>query len=74
MIEYRNEKGKRHRTDGPAVEHADGSRSWWVDVKTHRVDGPAREWANGSRAWYLVNSIALMVLRIKGRMAIARGG
>ena len=25
--------GKRHRTDGPAVEWADGSKQWWLDGK-----------------------------------------
>jgi hypothetical protein len=33
MIEHRNEKGKLHRTDGPAVEGADGYGEWWVDGK-----------------------------------------
>jgi hypothetical protein len=22
---------QRHRTDGPAIEHASGEREWWVD-------------------------------------------
>ena len=45
--------GKRHRTDGPAVEWADGTREWWLNGKTHRTDGPALEWANGDRFWFL---------------------
>ena len=42
-----------HRLDGPAVEWANGSKSWWVDGKQHRLDGPAVEWANGYKAWYV---------------------
>jgi hypothetical protein len=42
-----------HRTDGPAVEHADGSKFWYVDGKCHRLDGPAVEWADGYKAWYV---------------------
>ena len=45
--------GKRHRTDGPAVEWADGSKEWYVDDKLHRTDGPAIERADGSKAWFL---------------------
>jgi len=47
--------GKRHRTDGPAVERADGDKSWYVDGKRHRTDGPAIEWANGGKSWYVNN-------------------
>jgi hypothetical protein len=45
--------GKRHRTDGPAVEYADGTRRWYVNDQLHRSDGPAIEWANGSRFWHV---------------------
>jgi hypothetical protein len=44
---------KRHRTDGPAIEHADGYREWWLNGQLHRTDGPAIEDADGSRSWYL---------------------
>ena len=44
--------GKLHRTDGPAVEHADGNRRWYQYGKLHRTDGPAIEYANGDREWY----------------------
>jgi len=42
-----------HRLDGPAVERASGSKSWWIDDKLHRLDGPAIEWANGGKEWYV---------------------
>jgi hypothetical protein len=43
--------GKIHRTDGPAVEWEDGSKSWLVDGNLHRTDGPAIEEANGTKGW-----------------------
>ena len=43
----------RHREDGPAIEYADGSKSWYINGKCHREDGPAVEWADGYKAWYL---------------------
>ena len=45
--------GKLHRTDGPAVERADGTRWWYLNNQRHRTDGPAVEWADGTREWYL---------------------
>jgi hypothetical protein len=49
---YHLKDGKPHRTDGPAIEWADGGREWWIDNKRHRTDGPACEWINGSKSWY----------------------
>ena len=48
-----NSAGELHRTDGPAVEYADGSKAWYVDGKRHRTDGPAIELADGSKEWYV---------------------
>jgi hypothetical protein len=46
--------GERHREgDAPAVEYADGTKSWWVNGVLHRKCGPAIEYANGSKSWYL---------------------
>jgi hypothetical protein len=45
--------GKRHRTDGPAIECADGTRFWYLHGKLHREDGPAIEYPNGDCFWYL---------------------
>ena len=42
-----------HREDGPAIEWADGSKSWYLNGKRHREDGPAIEWVDGSKWWYL---------------------
>ena len=33
--------GELHRTDGPAVEYANGNKYWYLNGKFHRTDGPA---------------------------------
>jgi len=43
----------RHREDGPAVEHVDGYKEWYLNGERHREDGPAVEHADGSKYWYL---------------------
>jgi hypothetical protein len=45
--------GKRHREDGPAIEHVNGTNFWFIDGKLHREDGPAIEYADGTKFWYL---------------------
>jgi hypothetical protein len=41
-----------HRTDGPAIEYADGDKAWCLNDLLHRTDGPAIEYADGDK-WYL---------------------
>ena len=43
-----------HREDGPAIEHINGNKWWYVNGKLHREDGPAIEFANGNK-WWAVN-------------------
>jgi hypothetical protein len=50
-IRWYNDKDKRHRLDGPAIEYADGYKAWYVNGKLHRLDGPAIECANGTKEW-----------------------
>lgn len=50
---WRNEQGQYHRTDGPAIERADGTTEWFVNGLRHRLDGPALEWASGSKEWWV---------------------
>jgi len=50
-IEYLNEKGQRHREDGPAIEWNNGSKEWYINGQCHREDGPAVEFSNGGKAW-----------------------
>ncbi len=52
-IEYRNEKGKLHRLDGPAVEWNNGSKFWYKNGLRHRENGPAVECSYGSKEWYI---------------------
>jgi hypothetical protein len=42
-----------HRTDGPAVEWADGDKEWWLNGQLHRTDGPAIVWADGNNEWWM---------------------
>ena len=44
--------------ESKCIEHADGTREWWLNEKLHRTDGPAVEHADGSRMWWL-NGISL---------------
>ena len=53
IVRWRNADGELHRTDGPAVEYPNGSRSWFVNGERHRDDGPAVERSNGYRAWWV---------------------
>ena len=48
-----NDVEQLHREDGPAIEYADGSKSWWINGKHHREDGPAIEREDGYKAWYI---------------------
>ena len=42
-----------HRTDGPAIEYANGDKYWFIDGRQHRTDGPAAEYADGSKYWWV---------------------
>jgi len=44
--------GLLHRTDGPAYEHTDGRREWWVNGNLHRIDGPAIINNSGTKCYY----------------------
>ena len=45
--------GKRHRTDGPAIEYAHGTKEWFLNGQRHRVDGPAIEYPNGTKEYWI---------------------
>lgn len=49
---YLNSKNQHHRTDGPAVLHADGAQEWYANGQLHREDGPAVIYADGTMYWY----------------------
>jgi hypothetical protein len=41
-----------HRTDGPAIETANGCKAWFFNGLPHRANGPAVEYNTGGRQWY----------------------
>ena len=49
---YYNSAGQLHRDEGPAIEYADGSKSWYQNDQYHRTDGPAIDWTCGRKEWY----------------------
>jgi hypothetical protein len=48
-----NANNEFHRIDGPAIEYANGTKSWWKNNKLHRLDGPAVEYSDGYKEWYI---------------------
>ena len=50
---WRNKNGVFHRLDGPAFEHSDGDKEWWLNGVLHREGGPAIERADGHKQWWL---------------------
>jgi hypothetical protein len=42
-----------HRENGPAVEHTNGDKYWYLYGRSHREDGPASEYANGNKYWFI---------------------
>ena len=50
---YYTLRGKLHRTDGPAIEWADGYRAWYQNGKQHREDGPAVKYPDGYREYWV---------------------
>jgi len=39
--------GKRHCTNGAAVERVNGDQEWWYNGVPHRLQGPAIKYSNG---------------------------
>ena len=53
-IIYRNAENQLHRGGGlPAIEWADGSKSWYENGQCYRAGGlPAIEWKYGYKEWW----------------------
>jgi len=49
--QWRLKNGKLHRLDGPAIEWADGTESWFQNGYLHRLDGPAVKYRDGTSVW-----------------------
>jgi len=37
------------------IEHADGTKFWYLNGINHRIDGPAIEYPDGTKFWYIDN-------------------
>jgi len=48
-----HKQGLLHRTNGPAIEWADGIKEWYNMGMRHRTNGPAVEYADGSMLWFI---------------------
>lgn len=51
--EYFNNKGEKHREDGPAVEWNHGDKYYYKNGLLHRIDGPAIDRINGTKMYYV---------------------
>lgn len=69
--EWYNEKGERHREDGPAVESANGDKEYYQNGQLHREDGPALVQFNGTLESYYQNG---ELHRIDGPATIISAG
>jgi len=49
---WKNEHGKPHRLNGPAIKFPNGNEEWWVNGKMHREVGPAFTSKAGLKFWY----------------------
>ena len=65
-----NEKGFKHREDGPACEYANGTKIWYVNGLKHREDKPALMWSDGM---LVVNYTDQMGLQLNMLMVISVG-
>ena len=52
-IRYLNADGYLHNPNEPAVVHADGGTSYWINGKRHNADGPAVIGANGYKEYFV---------------------
>jgi antitoxin component YwqK of YwqJK toxin-antitoxin module len=50
---YKLGTNQLHREDGPAFEHPDGTKEWYLNGECHREGGPAAELSDGTKYWYL---------------------
>ena len=49
---WKDEAGRLHRVDGPAIERINGTNEWYLNGRLHREDGPAVNKYNGTTMWY----------------------
>jgi len=56
-----------HREDGPAVEHANGGKEWYLNGKLHRMDGPAVEFVTDRKMWF-INDVLIFDVDKSGKI------
>ena len=47
-----HQRGRLHRSDGPALRTPDGTLSWYLEGRLHRADGPAVTHPDGKVEYY----------------------
>jgi len=53
VTEWYNKSNQLHRENGPAIEWANGDKSYYINGELHRENGAALEWADGDKAYYI---------------------
>ena len=48
-----NHQGQSHNPTGPAFEHTDGFKAYYINGVRHREDGPAYEHPSGTKKYYI---------------------
>ena len=56
-VEYKNDAGETHKTDGPAIVYSDGTQLYYLNGLLHREDGPAVITARGAKMYYINGSL-----------------
>jgi hypothetical protein len=59
-VEYRDEHGRHHCEDGPAIIAKNGIKKWFKHGEYHNTTGPALIWTDGSVMWW-VNDVEIRV-------------
>ena len=65
-VEYRNSKGERHRTDGPAIEWFDGTKEWFISGEplVTMYNGKVTIWTECKLPKLIKQSIAMEALKV----------
>ena len=57
VVRWYDDKGHRHRVDGPAVVRPHGTQWWFRHNRTHFAHGPANLWHDSTLWWYEDNKL-----------------
>ena len=53
----RDDDGKFHSANSPAIQYSNGDGTWYFHGKFHRVDGPAVDWPSKNYYAYYINGV-----------------